>query len=152
MKISRKEYISRIWIYKERRKKYVSNYKGSGPVSSTDSYKLLTKRISQWTKEIKRLDKRKEKIQCIVDSVNNYFDVDIVTRSTNSRVVLARKIYFKIGLELGIRGTHLARQIRRRSNDIASYSRITLTKSFKTNPENKEAFHNFKNYFKIKSK
>ena len=150
MKVDRKGYISKIWIYKERRKGYVNNYKGKIPVSKTYRYKLFTIRISQWTKEIKRLDVRKNKINKILNAVNYFFCVNVESRSTKPEVVLARRIYFKIGLESGICGTHLARHIGRKHYDIASYNRNKLIQSFKTNPENKKAFHNFKRYFENK--
>lgn len=151
MRVSRKEYITKIWTYRERRKKYIDNYEGAIPVSKTMQYKNLTKRISQWTKEIKRLDVRNEKISNIEKAIRYYFDVDIKSYSTKKEVVLARKIYFKYGLEEGIRGTHLSRFIGRVSTETARHNRTTLTESFKTIPENKEAFYNFKKYLKNKN-
>lgn len=144
MKYGRNQYKMKIWEYKKRRKEYRKSYKGEIPIYKTKRYILLTRRISQWTKEIKRLEIRKRKINKLVKKVNTYFQVDIKSKSTKKEVVLARMIYFKIGLESGICGTHLARHIGRKSSDIASYNRRKLTKSFIDNPENKSAFYNFK--------
>lgn len=152
MKTTRKEYITKIWMYKQRRAYYKLNYTGDEPYSNTYGYKKLSMKISQWTKEIKRLDKRNEKIKRLLKSVNNYFDVDIKIKSAQKEVILAKKIYFKIGIESGICGTHLSRYLGKTYINEATYNRRTLTESFKTNPENKKAFHDFKNYLKEKNK
>lgn len=125
------------------------NYSGDIPIYKTERYILLTKRISQWTKEIKRIENRKRKIQKIVSAINEYFLVDIKSRSTNKDVVLARMIYFKYGLENRICGTHLLRHIGRRHPDVARYNRTKLNRSFVDNPENKDAYLRFKRNFEI---
>jgi hypothetical protein len=144
VKYSRKQYITKIFEYRRRREIYRANYKGEVPLYKTERYILLTNRISQWTKEIKRIEIRKRKIQTIVNAVNDYFLVDIRSRSTNKDVVLARMIYFKYGLENRICGTHLLRHIGRKHHDVARHNRNRLNKSFVTNPENKQEYQNFK--------
>lgn len=150
MRTDRGTYLTKIFEYRKRREEYRKNYKGDVAIYKTERYILYTKRISQWTKEIKRIETRKRKILKIINAVNKYFWVDIRTRSTKKDVVLARKIYFKIGLEMRICGTHLTRAIGRTHKDVATYNRNSLIKSFKTNPENREVFHNFKKYFESK--
>lgn len=142
----RELYYFKIQSYKKRRAEYRMKYTGELPIYKTERYLHLTKRISQWQKEIKRLDVRKEKINKILQSVNRYFNVKIESRSRNPLTDLARKVYFKIGLEQHICGTHLGRFIGRKHENVASYNRKTLTQSFKTKPENREAFYNFKQY------
>lgn len=147
MRISRADYQHHIWEYKRRREVYRQGYIGLMPIYKTERYILLTRKISQWSREIKRLDVRKEKISKIVSQVNKYFSVRIQDRIFDTKHNLARQIYFKIGLESKICGTHLLRFIGRKNEDIAAYNRRTLIKSFKTKKENKEAYHNFKKYF-----
>jgi hypothetical protein len=150
MKCNRAGYITKIFEYRKRREAYRKTYKGEVAIYKTDRYKLLTKRIGQWRKEIKRLEARKVKIEKITREVNRYFSVDIRSWSTKKEVVLARMIYFKIGLESGICGTHLARHIGRKSDSIAAYNRKKLIHSYQKEPNNRIQFYNFKNYFKTK--
>lgn len=147
MKICRSGYQSLIWEYKRRRNLYKENYKGELPIYKTERYIQLTMKISQWRKEIKRLDKRKRKIAYLLNSVNKYFSVRIQDRVRNEAHDLARKIYFKVGLESKICGTHLSRFIGRKHYDVAALNRRSLIKSFAVKPGNKQAYHNFKKYF-----
>lgn len=144
--MTKAEYQSCIWEYKRRRSLYRNNYTGVMPLYKTRRYIILTRKISQWNKEIKRLDIRKEKIGKIVSQVNKYFNVKIQDRVFNKEHNLARQIYFKLGLESKICGTHLLRFIGRRHEDTAAYNRRVLIKSFKIKKENKEAYHSFKKY------
>jgi hypothetical protein len=135
------EYKRRIWIYKNRRKQaYITS-------------RRLTTRISQMQSCLRsreaREKKANDKINSLIKSVNDFFGVDIRSNKVDLSHKLARNIYYKIGIEKQLREVLLCKSVNRNAK-AASYGRSVLTKSFKTNPENKKAFHNFKNYFENK--
>lgn len=133
------EYKKRIWQYEKRRK---------------ESY-ATSRRLSAKIRQMKqclaareaRVVKANKKIDSLINAVNDFFSVDIKSSSRESVHQLARKVYFKIGLEMQLREVLLCRRIKRRPQ-IASYHREVFTASFKSNEENKKVFHNFKQYYK----
>jgi len=128
---TRKQLISQIWIYRKRRAN-------------------LTKKISQWQNQIKRIDVRNSKQYALQKAINDYFQVDIKTRIMDTKHKLARNCYYKYGMENGFEGVFLSKAIGRKRPSTASENRLKFTRSFKTNPQNKQAYHNFKNYIERK--
>ena len=137
------EYKKKLWTYRKRRS---DHYK---------SWKNLTRTIRNieaalYQREM-REKKAAQKVEFLINCVDDFFSVSIKSNSKDSEHRLARFVYYKIGIELQLRQNLLCKAVNR-NHKAASYGRTKLTNSFKTNPENKEAFHNFKNYYKIKSK
>jgi hypothetical protein len=58
---------------------------------------------------------------------------------------LARNVFYKYGIESKIHGTLLSTHLKK-YNSRAAIARGKFTKTFKTNPKNQQAYHNFKNY------
>jgi hypothetical protein len=134
------EYKKRIWQYEKRRE---ASYATSRRLSA----KIRQMKQCLASREA-RIEKANIKIDSLINAVNDFFSVDIKSSSRESVHQLARKVYYKIGLEMQLREVILCRRINRRSQ-IASYHREVFTASFKTNEENKKVFHNFKEYIKI---
>lgn len=149
--MTRKEYYTMIYEYKKRRREAKKKAKEVLGVYQDHQkvYRNCTKKIGQWQNEIKRIDRRKDKIKKIIQSVNNYFDVDISSRKMDKAHTLARNIYYKLAVESRLQGKLVSNSIGR-SNWCASINRLKFQKTFQTKPENKKAFHNFKQYFENK--
>lgn len=124
---TRSQYVTMIWMYKKRRLN-------------------LTKKISQWQNEIKRIDIRNSKCSQLLKMVNEFFEVDISSRIMDTKHKLARNCYYKYGMENGFEGSFLTKTIGRTRLKNAAENRRKFTKSFKENKPNKEAYHKFKNY------
>ena len=133
-----------IYTYEKRREEAKKNYEAQRNI-----YRNCTKKIGQWRNEIKRIDFRKRKIKGIIKSINEYFDVDISSRKMDKDHTLARNVYYKLAVESRLQGKLVSNSIGR-SNWCASINRLKFQKTFKTRPENREAFHNFKKYFENK--
>ena len=142
--MTRKDYYTMIYTYKQRREEAKRNYEAQRNI-----YRNCTKKIGQWQNEIKRIDSRKRKIKEIIKSINEYFDVDISSRKMDKDHALARNVYYKLAVESRLQGKLVSNSIGR-SNWCASINRLKFQKTFKTRPENREAFHNFKKYFENK--
>lgn len=132
-----------IWKYQKRRlvlKEQHGNFSGKT--------KRITKKISSWNLQIRRIDKRNKFLNELIDSVNEYFDVDIRSSRMDGKHKLARKVYYKYAMEKRIQGTFVSKMINRKNIHTASEGRLRFTRSFKSNPENKKIYHNFVNYIK----
>lgn len=136
----REQYYFKVQTYKKRREVARKSYSKSLQVMRN-----LTSKISRWQKAINRIDERNEKIKSLVRKVNSYFNVTIQSIAMDLEHKLARSIYFKIGMENKIQGKFLAEFIKRNKRT-AFRNRVSLTQSFKTKPENRKAFYDFKNY------
>jgi len=131
-------YKRRIWTYRQRRKVFRNHVKN------------LSKKIRQWEACLRNREieekKRKIIIGKLIKRVNEYFDIDIKEKKQNKKYVLARNIYFKIGLERKLKGTHLAKEIGK-SSKAAAKGRLKLLISFKHDNKIKQTYHSFKKYF-----
>ena len=137
---TKKQLISHIWEYKKRRDVLIKKYG-----YRTGKTRVITDKIRTWQRQIRIIDKRNKKISLLIKSINDYFDVDITERYGDSKKILARRVYFKYGMEHGIMGKFLSESIGFPSR-AACRSRKQYSKTFKTNPSNKEAYHKFKDY------
>lgn len=139
---SRAYYQRSIWKYEQRREEMRKKY---GPWGSGKTLQL-TRKISMWRVQMRRIDKRDAILEHITEMVNEYFGVKIQSSSMDDRHKYARKIYYKYGIECRIQGVFVSNFIGRTNQHTASDSRLRFTRSFKSNPENKEAYHRFKNW------
>jgi len=141
---TRSEYVTMIWTYQKRREAVKDKY-------GTGKTRKITKKISQWSKEVRRIDKRNERINSLIESVNYYFSVTIESKVMNAAHKLARKVYYKYSIESGFEGTFASKSIGMSRVHTATEGRRTFTNSFKGNPLNREVYHNFKTYIKNNS-
>ena len=133
-KLKKAAYKKHIWTYKKRRQ------------SLKRKQRLITNKISQWQNEVRRIESKQGHLEKIVKAVNKYFNVDIMLRTNKGDYALARNIYYKLAIESKLQGKIVGEFIGR-SKKIAGESRLNFQRSFKTNPEFKEVYHNFKKYF-----
>ena len=136
-------YKKKLWTYRKRRSDHYRHWK-----SLSKTIRNMESALHQ--REL-REKKAEAKIEFIINCINDFFSVNIKSAKWDKEHKLARFVYYKFGIESQLRQNLLCKAINR-NRKAASYGRTKLTNSFKTNPENKEAFHNFKNYFKTKSK
>lgn len=132
--MNKAEYQRRIWTYKKRRE------------GLKIKVRLMTKKISQWENEIRRIDNKKNNLNKIYKSVNKYFDLNITDQCVKPEYNLARNIYYKIAIESKIQGK-LVSEFIGRYKKIAGQCRLNFTRSFEKYPERKKSYHRFKKYF-----
>ena len=137
---TRKQYQTMIWTYEKRRAELIEKYG-----YRTGRTIQISNKIRNWRRQIRIMDGKSKAISDLIKKVNQYFDVDISDRYGGAKKILARKIYFKYGMENKIDGNLLSESIGFPKR-AASRSRREFTKSFKTNPCNKEEYHKFKTY------
>lgn len=154
----RKRYYTMIWMYKKRRdelrKQFGITVVHNGHKKWSDEYKEksknLTRKIGTWTRQIKRIDDLTEKLHKIEMAVIHFTGQQIsgqVGQKVTSSVKLAKSIYYKFGLENGIEGTILCGKIGSHEKQPSIY-RTRFTKSFQTNPKNKEIWLQFKDFYR----
>lgn len=139
MVVSISKYKKKIWQYEKRRQ------------ASYATIRRLSTRIYQMKSRIAsmeaRVKKANKKIDSLIEAINEYFYVDIQSPKSDSVHRLARNVYYKLGLEMQLREVLICRKVNR-ATKTASYHRKVFTQSFATKPQNREIFHNFKDYFK----
>lgn len=135
----RKRFYQKIYIYKQRRE----GYKAEG---KKENYYQCTKKISQWSKGIRRLDERTSAINQMILAIDDFFEVDIKSRVLNTTHKLARNVFYKYGMENGIQGAFLSLALGRTRKKTASECRLRFTRSFPDNNGNKTTYHKFKSY------
>jgi hypothetical protein len=142
---TRKDYVTLIWIYKERKRIIREKYGFRNP-DYVPMMKRLQSKIDDWNKNIKRIDARNEKIKTLVKSVNSFFNCNIHESHFAS---LPCCVFFKYGIEvIGVEGTKLTTHLRFKNKAIGARQRLNFTKSFKATPRNKEIYHKFKSHIK----
>lgn len=115
----------------------------------------INSRIKTCKKAIKRIEDRESKVKRLDALVMEFFDV-VSMRGSNSagRVsddlfLLARKVFYKYGMENGIKGSQLERYTGA-SSWTAGRSRMQFTRSFTNNKNNYEKWKQFAEYQKMK--
>lgn len=114
----------------------------------------LKKKRDYCKQQMRRMDQRTFRIRNLAKAVARFFEVHLnsftakqVRGTTGDKITLARKIYFKYGMERGITGSFLAAYIGYHPR-IASRGRIKLTRSFKTNKNNHDTWRRFVEFMK----
>jgi len=111
-----------------------------------DYAKRIDRKLAIWRSGIYRIQKRNERITDLICAVNEYFGVDITSKSLDRKTVFARYCYYKYGLENKVCcGRFLSEAVNKTSCE-ASKRRIDLTRSFKIDNSKRNKYHDFKNY------
>ncbi len=150
--MDKQKYQQKIHVYLIRREKYKRNFKGPGFFSKTKRYRIFNNKLSAWRKQIRKIDARIEKVDTLKKAVNKYFSVDISSEDKDKTTKIALFCYFKYGLENGFSGTYLTYRVKIKRRQTASEWRKRFNKSFATNRENKNSYHDFKNWYESKYK
>lgn len=146
MSYSKNQYQSMIHTYLQRKEQL----KKKDKIKYADNIKMLSKKIKTWKLQVYRLQKRHDIIKGLMKSVNYFFGVDIRLRKKDRKHNLARNVFYKYGMENRLRGAWLCLELGRTRFKTTSECRMKFTKSFKTKPENKQAYIDFKNYHATK--
>lgn len=138
--MTKNQYQAMISMYRKRREDYKKKK------YSPEKIKKISVKISNWLGQIRRIEAREYYIQNLIESINEFFDVDIKSRCKDANHNLAQSVFYKYGMENGFTGARLVRSLGRKKTSRASIVRLRFTRSFKTNKKNRDAYHNFKNY------
>lgn len=153
----RKKYYSMIKTYEMRRNIWRAKFGVFVNRKNSEEHKkkalMFSAKIAHWKLEIKRTDRLGDKISKLERAVFNFTGERISnyhTLKVSEQVKFAKSIYYKFGLENGIRGIELRDYIGltgdTQRNEPNIY-RTRFTKSFKNNPKNKEKWLQFKNFY-----
>lgn len=117
-----------------------------------DSVKFLTKKVRVLKKIITLREKRQEKLRTSASYIKDFFEVNVhkiggnIGRKKNEQI--AKSVFYKYCIENGIRGSYIADYCGLKCKETPCKQRKCFTRSFKTNPENKEIYHRFLIYVK----
>lgn len=151
-------YQQKMFIYEQRKKerkakliKMYGRWKGGCgvPEHETATIKRLTIKINNWRKMERIIEERRIKVIALANHIA-YFSGFSIKGSAMSRLPIAntmRGIFCKWGIENGIRGIILAEYIGYNNRYWASKTRLTFTRSFTKNKQNKELWERFKLYY-----
>jgi hypothetical protein len=143
--MEKKHYQSLIWKYEKRRQAVRDKYKRGTPEYRKGT-KQLTIKISRWKQQIRRIDARTDIASKIYLRINEFFETDIRIYNGSPTHALAIKCFYKYGIEFGLSGRFLGKFLNRKSLNMGSELRLRLTRSFKTNPDNRNIYHKLKSY------
>lgn len=103
----------------------------------------LSYKIKLWKREIRRIEKRHERIEQIATKVEEFTGRRTKNSSPRRESLLARKLLFKYGLENGVRGVDLAEYVNCDLRNPAR-SRRTFNKEIGCYNETKDFWLRFK--------
>lgn len=126
--MTKHQYQKNIWQYKKRRD-------------------YLTKKIAEWQQQVRRMEVRESGCENLICAIDDFFCVSIRSKKMDALHKLGRKVYYKYGMEKGFEGTYLGRAIGKRQRHTSADGRLRFTRSFESNPDNKQQYHNFKKYY-----
>lgn len=123
----------------------------------------LKRRIDYCREQIKRITKREEKIRRIAMEICEYLDISIgyygeklplrnSVTSTDERVIKARKLLYKYGMEQGIQGCFISEWIGAKDRYTACRGRRAFIRSFTSHPKNYQLWNEFRNYTSYQQK
>jgi hypothetical protein len=142
-----------MWMTKHRRQKSKEIH---GPDS--ERYREISRRATRTLEnckaKIRRIDElagRNELMKVVDRALGEFIGVSIRDMSSTCRVrsvLLARNLFYKYCMEHGIKGRDAAQYCRCAKLDSASKQRMRFTRSFSTNPENRDMWHRFQEFMK----
>lgn len=157
MKKTRANYVTMVWQYKNRREALRQQYPLSKtfPTKRPEEYKRkawrLDRKIKIWQKQIRNMDVVQNKIIALGNAIAYFTGCNVKSSGGTQgvkRMLLARSLFFKWGLENGIEGTSLMKYTGDTSVNTAARLRYSFTQSFGEGKENKDTWERFKIYIK----
>lgn len=136
-----------IWTYQNRRKEYKIKY---GATSQT--YKKLSKGITlavwNMNRKVRRIDIQANKLKELKAKITEFIGISPDDRNGGAQFQLARKLYYRYGLEEGIGGRYLRVYIGDTNSRKPGQLRLKFIRSFQKKPENREMWYRFKEFMK----
>ena len=152
--IPKNRYQQKIHTYEERRQRLREKY-GYTPGRVIPGYgeavRNLTNKISRWKRAIKRIEERQAKLELIAGRTELFYEGITLKNSAHSHkpeVCMARKLFYKYALEHGCRSRDAAVYVGGKQPQWPATKRLQFTRSFKTQPENRELWHRFLKHMK----
>jgi hypothetical protein len=154
----RKRYTEMIGMYTRRRqelrKKYgVTTVHRHLPAAYRRTARIYMIKMMTWKTAIRKIDKTVFKISNLERAVFEFTDVRIAEHKgmkVKGDVWIAKALYYKFGIESGITGVNLRSYIGLGILEVKrepGLFRSRFTRSFSTNPENKELWIRFKVFY-----
>lgn len=131
-----------LFTYEERR----ADYKTRGL-----STKNVTKKIKAWKRSLRILEKREEKVLDLLSKVQEFTDINIrgASGKQNTATTLAKYLYYKTGLESGLKGPWLQRYTGDTHSTTCYIARQVFTKSLLTKPSNMDVWRKWKQFLNL---
>lgn len=144
--MTRSEYVSHIWEYKKRKSVYVKQL-----FEVRKKVTKLQRKVNSWEQQVKRIDLRNKKIVAIDNLIKDFTGVSVhlkgnINNPHDKQLQLAKKLFYKYGMEHGIGGNFLSDYTKAKNSYTASRLRTQFNRSFYNNPENKKMYHKFLNF------
>lgn len=131
-----------IHTYRQRREQYKVKYG-----KETEKYRKLSRQISfsihSLKKKIKRIDVKRAEVERIKKGVEEFMDVSLPSIEKSEKIFMAKRLYYKYGMESGINGYYLRSLMNDGKHTPGKY-RLSFTRSFSKKPENKALWKRFK--------
>lgn len=143
-------YQKMLWTYEKRRSSMKKSAHESD-IKFRQRWERMTLKMTIIKRAIKRFEKKKE----FLDSVNkqmiefngvSLFKIGGKLGNHTGKwkdVDISKKIFYKYCIEMGVRGNYIADYCGLKKMDVPSDSRRVFTRSFKTNQNNRDAYHKF---------
>jgi len=133
--------------YTVRREKFRLIY-GSKGEAYREKIKPYRAKLQAWRAMLNRIQLREDKIKHLDVMIMDFMGTPSLRNSgrgtKDKNLLLARKIFYKYGMENGIKGSHLEKYIGVRGSWSAGRARMQFTRSFPFNNENKDTWYRFK--------
>jgi len=146
---NKNEIQSKIWTYVKRREqlrlKYGVEERKKAPEEYKKAVKTINNRLDLWRRKMVDIDKRRIQTIAIANAVACFTGFDVknsVDKKTNDYNI-SRSLFIKYGMESGITGVLLAEYVGTTNRSYASNVRLSFTRSFATNPDNRELYKRF---------
>lgn len=141
---ARNIYQQNIYEYTRRREDYKKLY-GIGNPRYQKAARNIYAKVASWKKCIKRIDARRQVMDVLKWRVYSF------TGFSPKTDLDSRYLFYKWGMEHNISGVHLSKYLGYVGRWTAGRMRLRFTRSFPTNPRNRELWHRFKQYMEDKA-
>lgn len=140
------------WIkeYQKRRKKFIEKYGRDSPFAR-ERILNFDRKINNYYQMVRRIDMRYD-VSMLKSTTEEFFNVSLENSwdSIDPSVQLAVNIFYKHGLEIGLKGPELASITGELRKYRVSRIRLHFVRSFNKHPEYRTVWNNFLLYIKIK--
>lgn len=146
---TKNEYRHLIDIYEKRRSELEQQLKEATKVY-IDRRRKMSVKIKVWKRAIRRIEYREERVRNLALSVREFTGIGVRYSfpSVGRKVVEARGLFYKYGLESGLRAKDLAAYTGCKGVGTPSRCRRTFTRNMVNSPKLRDLWDRFKIYMK----
>lgn len=156
MKVYKWEYKNeiqkKVWKLLKKRDKLREQYGVSERKKSPDEYKekvkIINKKLDLWRRKMVDIDKRRIQTIAIANAIACFTGFNVKNSIDNKThdYHISRCLFIKYGMENGITGVLLAEYIGTTNKSYASDVRLSFTRSFEKNNDNRDLYKRFVTY------